>query len=289
MIYAKTAGALIIVSILCAIDFLIIKIERKRSTLEGLIYKKAPSDVNGIVNMAKKVVMPLLPPQSDLDRTKQYLEELNYKNTSPERFYLMANGIGMLTGAMYFGTLLLFVNVFLAIPGIVLGIATGYRIPFILLKSKYESLQEEKRLGILPYVEMLQIACDAGLTLTLAIERIYEYYPTSLALEFKKANIDFMTNLKTRKQSFMEIIDRVGGEEIRFLIESIIQSLEIGTPMKNTLKSIADSIRRDLHMNVINRGQKAKWKNFIISICFQFPPFIFIIAGPGVAGLMGSL
>jgi len=288
MTYQSVASIFVFCSIILFVVSIIIKVEEKRKLSEKFILRKASSASNSTIDFLVRLFGPLMPAKSKLDEIKYYLEQLEYKNISPERIYFYTIGGGILFGFFYF-FLLAVINIFLAIPGIFLGIILGYQLPIIYLRSKYESIQKEKQMGILPYVEMLQVTCEAGLTLTLAIDRVYEYYPTSLALEFKKANNDFMANIKTRRESLLGIIERVGGDEIRFLIESIIQSLETGSPIKGVLKMLADTIRRELRKKIIMQGQKAKWKNFIVSICFQFPPYIFIIAGPALVGLMGSL
>ena len=59
--------------------------------------------------------------------------------------------------------------------------------------------------------------------------------------------------------------------------------------MRQVLKNMADSIRRDMKRREIDIGQRANWKNFIISLVFQFPPYIFIVAGPSFVGLLSAL
>jgi len=288
MSYQSLASTFVFCSIILFVVSILIKVDEKRKLSEKFILRKASSASNSTIDFLVRLFGPLMPGKSKLDEIKYYLEQLEYKNISPERIYSYTIGGGILFGFFYF-FLLSVINIFLAVPGIFLGIILGYQLPIIYLRSKYENIQKEKQMGILPYVEMLQVTCEAGLTLTLAIDRVYEYYPTSLALEFKKANNDFMANIKTRRESLLGIIERVGGDEVRFLIESIIQSLETGSPIKGVLKMLADTIRRELRKKIIMQGQKAKWKNFIVSICFQFPPYIFIIAGPALVGLMGAL
>ncbi len=275
-------------SIMFIILAIIMRVEQKRRLLEEFLYRRTITKSKNLIEILTRLLGPLMPGREKMDQIRYYLEQLEIKGITPEKVYFYTIGGGIILGSIYF-VILLFLNVYVAVLGIGIGLLAGYNLPIIYLKSKYEDLQKEKQIGILPYVEMLQITCEAGLTFTLAIDRVYEYYPTPLSLEFKKSNNDFMANIKTRRESLTGIIDRVGGDEIRFLIESIIQSIDTGTPMKGVLKMLADTIRRDLRKKIINQGQQAKWKNFIVSICFQFPPYIYILAGPALAGLMGAI
>lgn len=286
--YQIVAAVLAFVSILSIIIALILKRERKRNLHRNYVFKKTISNLGSVIEFFNRFLGPLMPQKGKMEEAKHYFDIMEINNITYEKIYIYSMGIGLVLGIIYF-IILSFINIYLAISGVFIGIITGYNLPVIFLKSKYESIQMEKQLGILPYVEMLQVACEAGLTLTIAIERVYDYYPSSLSLEFKKANNDFMTNIKTRKESFEEIVNRVGGEEIRLLIETITQSLDTGTPIKTALKILSDTIRREMRKSIIIKGQKAKWKNFVISLCFQFPPYIFIIAGPSFVALIGSL
>ena len=288
MPYQEVSGILAFISIMFLICAVIIRREKRKKLLESFILREKSNEMENIVDTLARLLGPLMPEKSKLEEIRHYLNELDYKNINPERLYVYTIGVGLILGVLYF-LVLSMINFYLAIIGIFLGIITGYYLPLIYLKSKFENIQNEKQMGILPYVEMLQVACEAGLTLTLAVERVHEYYPSPISLEFKKANNDFMANISSRRESLQNIIDRVGGEEIHVLIEALIQSIDIGTPMKTALKTLADSIRRELRKRIIDKGQQAKWKNFVVSICFQFPPYIFIIAGPALASLMGAL
>lgn len=284
MFYSYLSGFFAFCSIVMISIYAVMVLNKKKITFETFFYKKS-FDEN--IEITTQKLIYLIFGKSNLNELSTYLNLLEYR-VSSEKIAIYSTTISSIFSVVFF-MILVKINILLAIASFIIFIMFGTKISIIYLKMKYENIQEEKRLGILPYVEMLQVASEAGLTLTLAIERIYEYYPTPLALEFKKANNDFMTNVKTRSQSLYEIIDRVGGDEIRFLIESIMQALDTGTPMRNTLKTLANTIRRETRKRILDMGQKAKWKNFIISICVQFPPFIFIIAGPSMVGLLGSL
>jgi len=279
-----------ILAFLTAMSFVVaylLKQEKERKRYEKMLYSDDSEEKISKRALIYRIL--LLNEKSEKVRLlDKYIKELGYKRLTVDKILLYSIICGMVMSAMYF-FLIIDISINLAIILLIPGFMMGYMIPGILLKARYESMQKEMQLNILPYVEMLQIACEAGLTLTLAIERVYSYYPTKLSYEFKKANNDFMSNVKNRQDSLYDIVDKVGGNEIKLLIESIIQAIDTGTPMRQVLKNMADSIRRDMKRRVIEIGQKAKWKNFIVSIVFQFPPYIFIVAGPSFIGLLSVL
>ena len=279
-----------IIAFLTAMSFVIaflLKQEKERKRYESMLYNEDSEEKISKRGLIYRIL--LLNEKSQKVRLlDKYIKELGYNRLTVDKILLYSIICGMVMSAMYF-FLLIDINVILAVVLLIPGFIMGYMIPGILLKARYESMQKEMQLNILPYVEMLQIACEAGLTLTLAIERVYSYYPTKLSYEFKKANNDFMSNIKNRQDSLYDIVDKVGGNEIKLLIESIIQAIDTGTPMRQVLKNMADSIRRDMKRKVIDIGQKAKWKNFVVSLVFQFPPYIFIVAGPSFIGLLSVL
>ena len=279
-----------ILAFLTAMSFVVaylLKQEKERKRYEKMLYSDDSEEKISKRALIYRIL--LLNEKSEKVRLlDKYIKELGYKRLTVDKILLYSIICGMVMSAMYF-FLIIDISINLAIILLIPGFMMGYMIPGILLKARYESMQKEMQLNILPYVEMLQIACEAGLTLTLAIERVYSYYPTKLSYEFKKANNDFMSNVKNRQDSLYDIVDKVGGNEIKLLIESIIQAIDTGTPMRQVLKNMADSIRRDMKRRVIDIGQKAKWKNFVVSLVFQFPPYIFIVAGPSFIGLLSVL
>jgi len=279
-----------ILAFLTAMSFVVaylLKQEKERKRYEKMLYSDDSEEKISKRALIYRIL--LLNEKSEKVRLlDKYIKELGYKRLTVDKILLYSIICGMIMSAMYF-FLIIDINVILAVVLLVPGFMMGYMLPGILLKARYEAMQKEMQLNILPYVEMLQIACEAGLTLTLAIERVYTYYPTKLSYEFKKANNDFMSNIKNRQDSLYDIVDKVGGNEIKLLIESIIQAIDTGTPMRQVLKNMADSIRRDMKRRVIDIGQKAKWKNFVVSLVFQFPPYIFIVAGPSFIGLLSVL
>lgn len=279
-----------IIAFLTAMSFVIaylLKQEKERKRYESMLYSEDSEDQISKRRLIYRIL--LLNEKSQKVRLlDKYIKELGYNRLTVDKILLYSIICGMIMSAMYF-FLIIDINVIMAVILLIPGFIMGYMVPGILLKARYESMQKEMQLNILPYVEMLQIACEAGLTLTLAIERVYSYYPTKLSYEFKKANNDFMSNIKNRQDSLYDIVDKVGGNEIKLLIESIIQAIDTGTPMRQVLKNMADSIRRDMKRKVIDIGQKAKWKNFVVSLVFQFPPYIFIVAGPSFIGLLSVL
>lgn len=216
------------------------------------------------------------------------LEKAGYENVLPETIYIlsmiMAAFLSVFTFGMFYTQ-----SMFFTVTAVAISALFGYRILFILLKARAESFQKEKQAGVLVYAEALQVACEAGLSLILAIDRIAEYYPSSLSLEFKQAYEEFMQNMKTKREALQGIIDRVGGEEIKILVDSIIQAEDTGSSVRNILQTVAESIRNTAKRNIVEKGEKAKWKNFLISWVFQFIPYLYIIIGPAIISLGTAL
>jgi tight adherence protein C len=150
-------------------------------------------------------------------------------------------------------------------------------------------MQLNRQLDVLPFIEMLQIISGAGLTLSNAIDRVYEYHPSPIALEFRVANSYRNTNIKTRREVYEEIIRRVGGEDIRILVEEILQAFEIGTPIHTVLEKMGNEIRKEKRKKIKLQAQTVKWKNFMISLVFQLPPYLFILIGPSFYELINSI
>lgn len=235
------------------------------------------------------IFVKLITPGNDrLKETQTYLSTMEYEVTA-QKIFIVGFFSAIAFCVIYFLMVYYFTGFLLAAFAAVVGAVFGYKIPEIILKSKFKDFQVRRQTGVLSFLEMLQVACEAGLTLNIAIDRIYQYYPSPLALEFKRANSEYLGNLKSRREAYENIVRRVGGEDIRTLVEEILQAFETGSPIREVLGSLAKEIRRDKRKEIKIKAQANKWKNFLISIVFQLPPYIFILIGPSFYELMKSL
>ena len=284
MFYDIWAGIVFII----AFFLFFIAIYMRMLKKQNIYGDKILGDKNEKMNIEKVFLKLIMPNEEKLKKIKNYISILKLE-IKIEKMYILAFGISLVFGVVYFGMVVYFANVTYAFIAMLIGASFGYKLPEMILKSRFEELQEDLQLGILPYIEMLQAACQAGLTLTLAIDRIHRHYPTPLALEFKNVNNDYISNIKSRREAYDDLMHLVGGDDIRSLVEALTQSLEIGTPMKNVLFKQAESVRSELRKKIKAQGQAAKWKNFVISIGFQLPPYLFIVIGPSFFELIKNL
>lgn len=282
------AGVLVFVSIAVISASFMIRQNDLRKWNDALINRDTLWNRKQENNLVKVLQEILFGKEGTREEITNSLLKAGYENISPETVYILSMIMGAFLSIFAFGVFYT-QSMFLTVVAVAVSALFGYRILFILLKARAESFQKEKQAGVLVYAEALQVACEAGLSLILAIERISEYYPSSLSMEFKQAYEEFMQNMKTKKEALQDIIDRVGGEEIKILVDSIIQAEDTGASVRNILQSVAESIRNTARKNIMEKGEKAKWKNFAVSWIFQFIPYLYIIIGPAIISLGTAL
>lgn len=278
------AGILLFTSIIIFVFGFITRASDEEKWNDALINRK-PYLVGTTKKKKEKAVWTFLSrDEESLDHAKVLLLKAGYEDIPPDSLYVASIVVAGILSVVAF-SIFYYYSMFMTVIAVAISAIFGYRIIFILLGIKAESMQKDKQAGVLVYVEALQVACEAGLSLLVAIERVARHYPSPLSDEFKQAYDEFSQNIKTKRQALSGIVDRVGGEEIKILIDSILQAEETGASIRIILQSVADSIRSDSKNKILARGEQAKLKNFVITWVFQFMPYMYIIIGPALANI----
>lgn len=278
------AGILIFASVIIFAASFLIRTNDEEKWNEALINRK-PYLIRGAKRKKRGSLWNFLVRNEDsLEHVKLLLNKAGYEDIPPDSVYVAAIVIAGILSVFAF-SIFYYQSMLMTVISVAMSAIFGYKLIFILLGVRAENVQKEKQSGVLVYAEALQVACEAGLSLLVAIQRVSEYYPSKLSEEFRQAYDEFSQNIKTKREALIGISERVGGEEIKILIDSILQAEETGASIRSILQSVADSIRNESKNRILIRGEKAKIKNFIVTWVFQFIPYMYIIIGPALVNI----
>lgn len=279
------AGGLVFISVSMIVFSTFVNSIERRKWIEALVNRiNANTEEPALIKKLENLVLN----RGKVEELKDYIAKAGLEGLNPEKIYYMGIILAITLSSIFFGVFF-FQNKIFAIITAATAAISGFKLPAIAVKYKAESIQKAKRTGVLAYAETLQIACDAGLTFIQAVERISKYFPSPLSLEFKRAYDEFYQNQKTKKEALLGITERVGGDDIKLLIDAIVQSDEMGTSPAAILKSLTTSIRNTTKKIVEEKGKNAVWKNFLVTMSIQFPAYLFILTGPAIVTLIESL
>lgn len=157
--------------------------------------------------------------------------------------------------------------------------------PTLWLRSQVQKTKDEIRRNLPDALDMLSVCASAGLGFDQSLQKICDYWPTALGLEFKRV-IQEMEMGITRAQALRNLADRVDVDDLSSFIAIIIQAESMGMSFADVLHSQAQQMRvlRQFRAKEIANTMPAK---MIVPLAlFIFPALIAVILGPVIPTIM---
>ena len=102
------------------------------------------------------------------------------------------------------------------------------------------------------FADLIATAASAGLSLTEAVRRVAADAPGLVAQEFLRA-VQEMAAGKPRMQAWRDLLARLPGDELRSVVNAIMQAEQYGT-------SVAEILRYQIQQIRTFKGARRKWK-----------------------------
>ncbi|MGB9866552.1 MAG: type II secretion system F family protein [Bacillota bacterium] len=206
---------------------------------------------------------------------------------TPEEFFAAKIAFG----AVMFGVFSLLGMVGSGARAVVIGALfamLGFVAPDVWLNEKARRRKAQIEKELLNFTDMLAVACEAGLSLQQAVERVASYQSSLLASEFGRAFRE--TGLgRPRKEALKEVSERNGVQELSELVTALVQAEEHGTPVAKVLRSFAAEMRNKRRNRAQEVVQKATVKMLFPVIFLIFVPMLVIMMGPALMNMLRDL
>ncbi len=174
----------------------------------------------------------------------------------------------------------------LPIAGVTLGVIG----PNWWLASTVKRRQAKLRNGFPDALDLLVICVEAGLGLTAAIERVtaeVRILHPELAQEFAAVNAEIRSGID-RATALQGLNRRTGLPEIRGLVTLLVQTMQLGTGIADSLR-VYSSEFRDQRMRIAEeRAAKTGTKMIFPLVFCEFPAFFLVAVGPAVIQIYDS-
>ena len=162
------------------------------------------------------------------------------------------------------------------------GIAVGVLGPNWWLATQVKRRQSKLRNGFPDALDLLVICVEAGLGLTAAIERVtaeVRILHPELAQEFASVNAEIRSGID-RATALQGLNRRTGLPEIRGLVTLLVQTMQLGTGVADSLR-VYSSEFRDQRMRIAEeRAAKTGTKMIFPLVLCEFPAFFLVAVGP---------
>lgn len=175
------------------------------------------------------------------------------------------------------------------------GITTGMAfaalaiyLPWFILACLATKRQGEIRRNLPDIMDLLVVSVEAGLAFDMALVKVVERFPGTVSLEFQQALREIQLG-KPRKEALKNMVDRVNVVELTSLVNSVIQSDQLGVSLADVLRMQSDMIREKKQLWIEEQAMKAPVKLlFPLAFCI-FPSMFIVLLGPAFINIMKSL
>lgn len=190
-------------------------------------------------------------------------------------------GIGLAILINYRSIPLKFINVLMSLLIILLF---AY-LPNLWLRSQVRNKKDEIRRNLPDALDMLSVCASAGMGFDQSLQKICDYWPTALGLEFKRV-IQEMEMGVTRSQALRNLADRVDVDDLSSFIAIIVQAETMGMSFADVLHSQAEQMRVLRQYRAKEIANQMPAKMIVPLALFIFPALIAVILGPVVPTIL---
>jgi tight adherence protein C len=173
--------------------------------------------------------------------------------------------------------------------GMLIGGLSGFLIG-LFLPSYYLNLKTRQRskkgLRELPdFLDLLTVSLEAGLGFDAAMNKLVAKSEGVLAEEFRRC-IEEIRFGKTRREALLGVRDRLLIDEVRVLINSILQAEKLGISMAQVLRVQSQEARERRKQRAEEAAMKAPIKMLFPLVLFIFPSLFIVLLGPALIQFM---
>jgi tight adherence protein C len=207
-------------------------------------------------------------------------------------------GLGLFIGAKLLLTIIvpivLYVLVSAYIPAnlhialIMFGMVMGLLAPDKIVSSIRAKHIKQVAAGVPDALDMLVICSDAGLALEAGLARVateLSMLNKPLCLELTQTSRELQIGSDMRR-AMESLGQRTGLEPLKRLATTLAQSLQYGTPMTASLRSLSAELRQDALIQFEERAGKLPTLMTVPMIFFILPCVFLIVAGPAIINVL---
>lgn len=170
-----------------------------------------------------------------------------------------------------------------AFVGFIMGLFT----PDLYIKQKIKLRQKLALMELPDFLDLLTVCLEAGLGFDLALSKIISKNSGILSNEFHICLEEIRLG-KTRREALTGIKERLGFDEIKSLINNILQAEKLGISIVSVLRIKSTEERDKRKQRAEEAAMKAPIKILFPLVIFIFPSIFIVLLGPAIIQLMNG-
>ena len=173
---------------------------------------------------------------------------------------------------------------------IIYGVFTGLGIygPRIMLLGRVKRRQKEIWRSLPDAFDLITASVEAGLGIDAAFTRVIEKVHGPFAEELTRTMREIQMG-RARRDAFIDMSERTGVDELRQLINAVVQAEAMGISIGGVIRVQTGVIRTKRRQKAEEQAFKAPIKMVFPLVFFIFPAIMIIIGGPAIIQLKNNL
>jgi tight adherence protein C len=254
----------------------------------------APAPRQTFVKRLESFTRPLasrLPPRSIGELRQKLSRAGDPFNLTPAGFQAVRYALaalmaiaGLATGLILPPSLPLIVQVPLA--GALLAL-TGYFAPNLWLEQRISQRRTQIQRTLAEATDLLTLVVESGMSLDEGLLSITERFHNALGDEIGKVLREIRLG-RPRMAALENMADTIGVQDLHHLVESIVQSDQMGVPIARLLRVQATELRRRQRQLAQERAAQASSRMVFPMVGCIFPVLWIVLLGPAIIQALGS-
>ncbi len=165
--------------------------------------------------------------------------------------------------------------------------ALGIYAPRIIVLGRIKRRQKEIWRSLPDAFDLITASVEAGLGIDAAFTRVIEKVTGPFAEELTRTMREIQMG-RARRDAFIDMADRTGVDELRQLINAVVQAEAMGISIGGVIRVQTGVIRTKRRQKAEEQAFKAPIKMVFPLVFFIFPAIMIVIGGPAVLQLKDS-
>ena len=171
------------------------------------------------------------------------------------------------------------------------ALAVGILLPKFVLHSWADRLRRQATDELPLLIDLLRLLQGVGFSMDQSLQTIAERFPTVLPVlgrELRDANTAYMHG-RPREQSLRRLAESFDNDDLKSLVQIIVQVHEHGGAVQEPLRQFAERLREQRKMTMKEKTGKLSVKMTVVMMLTLLPALMLVLAGPAVVSLIGTM
>jgi len=173
------------------------------------------------------------------------------------------------------------------ISGAILAVI-GYMAPSVWLEYRISSRKQQIQHSLAEATDLLTLVVESGMSLDEGLLSITERFHNALGDEIGKVLREIRLG-RPRMAALESMADKSGVSDLHHLVESIVQSDQMGVPIARLLRVQATEMRRRQRQTAQERAAQASSRMVFPMVGCIFPVLWIVLLGPAIIQIFKSL